>query len=64
MTEEAPVLTNQAAATRLRALLKQLTTEEPPLSTRLIKRLSPTVEERWQRTLPGDDQPEEPGAAA
>jgi hypothetical protein len=65
MTDEPPVLTNQAAATRLRALLRQLTTEEPPLRTRLVKRLTPTAEERWQQTLPCPrHRPEQPGAAA
>lgn len=52
MTDDPQVLTNTAAATRLRTLLTQLTTEQPPLSTRMIRRLTPTAEERWLLSLP------------
>lgn len=52
MTNDPHVLTNKAAATRLRTLLTQLTTEYPPLSTRMITRLTPTAEERWLSSLP------------
>jgi hypothetical protein len=56
-------LTNRTAATRLRALLQQATTEEPSLSTRLIQRLTPTAEERWLQRLPCPTNPTNPGTA-
>lgn len=43
MPDETPVLTNDAAATRLRELLLQLVEDEPPLDP--LDTLTPTQEE-------------------
>ncbi|MBB4908211.1 hypothetical protein [Actinophytocola algeriensis] len=56
MPDEIPVLTNNAAATRLRELLHQLVEDEPPLGPLLVHTLMPTPEE--QRLL-SDAPPEE-----
>jgi hypothetical protein len=45
MPEEPQVLTNHAAATRLRTLMAQLTHEEPALATHVATRLPQTQEE-------------------
>jgi len=47
-----PVLTNRAAATRLRALMAQLSEDPKPLETRLIRRIRPTAAERRLLSLP------------
>ena len=44
MPDETPVLTNDAAATRLRELLLQLVEDEPPLAP--LHTLTPTQEEQ------------------
>lgn len=52
MPDDPQILTNRAAATRLRTLMTQLTQEPPPtLSTRLLKRLTPTPEEHQRLTI-------------
>jgi hypothetical protein len=58
MQEEPEALTNTAAATRLRTLIAQLTDEpRPPLSTRLIKRLTPTPDEALLLSDPEGGKP-------
>jgi len=47
MADDTQILTNTAAATRLRTLLHQLTRETPPLGTRLVRDLTPTPEEHF-----------------
>jgi hypothetical protein len=62
--EATQVLTNRTAATRLRTLMSQLTHEPPPsLSTRLIKRLTPTPEkEHHLLSFPHNNHEEETAA--
>ena len=46
MTDDTRILTNTAAATRLRALLHQLTREPSAPGTHLVRNLTPTPEEQ------------------
>lgn len=59
MSDDAQVLTNTAAATRLRTLLHQLTCEPPALGPRLVRNLT-SPEERLLLSTSHDNPLETP----
>ena len=55
MPDDTEVLTNAAAADRLRTILRQLVQDEPPLGALLVHTLTPTPEE--QLLLRAEEKP-------
>jgi hypothetical protein len=56
MSDDVEVLTNTAAAARLRTLLHQIVQDEPPLSLRLVHNLTPTPEEHVLLSSPTPEE--------